>query len=178
ASRLRVAPSAGSRASTTTSRSRSATSRPTRCPRWSRATTGASPTPSATTRAPASALQQLLRDPLDVTRLDLALVGLHYVAHQAPGLLDVGDAESRDPLLHERAHRRLVHGLRQVALAEFDLEAERRGLGRPALARLLEVADRLLELLAVGADHVEHDRVVHRAREALGGAPLLPLRPA
>src|SRR5205809_4911866 len=73
-----------------------------------------------------SALQQLLGDALDVGRLDLALVRLHDVADEAPDLVGVGDAERGHALLDEGAHRRLVHTLGKVALAELLLEPETR----------------------------------------------------
>ena len=59
-----------------------------------------------------SAPQQLFRDPLHVAGLDLALVGLHDVADEAPDLLGVGDAEGGEALLDERPCRRFVHALR------------------------------------------------------------------
>src|SRR5262249_17252026 len=120
--------------------------------------------------------QHLLGDPLDVRRVDLPLVGFHDVADQAAHLLGVGDLERIETLAHERAQSRLVHALGQVALAELDVEAQLRGVRRPALADLLELGQGLLELLAVGADHVEHERVVDRAGEALGGAARADLR--
>src|SRR5262249_3432818 len=120
--------------------------------------------------------QHLLGDPLDVRRVDLPLVGFHDVADQAAHLLGVGDLERIETLAHERAQSRLVHALGQVALAELDVEAQLRGVRRAALADLLELGQGLLELLAVGADHVEHERVVDRAGEALGGAALADLR--
>src|SRR3990172_551721 len=110
-----------------------------------------------------SALQQLLRDALDVTGLDLALVGLHDVADEAAALLGVGEAGGGKPLLDERAHGHLVHALRQVALAELLLEAELGGLRGPAFAHLVVLRDGLLELLAVGADDVEDEGVVDLA---------------
>src|SRR2546422_5386198 len=42
----------------------------------------------------------------------------------------------------------------------------------PLFRSLLEFGKGLLELLAVGADHVEDERVVDLAREALRGPPL------
>src|SRR6266403_684838 len=122
------------------------------------------------------ALQHLLGDPLDLGRVDLALVRLHDVADQPAHLLGVGDLERVEPLADERAQRRLVHALRQVALAKLELEAQLRGVRRAALAHLLELDQRLLKLLAVGADHVEHERVVHGAGEALGRPALADLR--
>jgi len=75
-------------------------------------------------------------------------VRLHDVAHQAADLLGVGDGERGDAVAYERAQRRLVEPTGEVTLAEFRLEAELRDLGPTALARLLELGDRLLELLA------------------------------
>src|SRR5438093_1970616 len=116
--------------------------------------------------------QELLGHALDVGRLDEPLVALHDVAQQAPQLLGVGDPERGQALLDQRAQGRLVQPPRQVPLAELDLEARLRHLGRPPLARLLELGERLLELLAVRGDDVQDQRVVHLAREALGRAPL------
>src|SRR6266542_3764887 len=127
-------------------------------------------------RAPAgwgSALQELLGDALHIGGLGLALVGLHDVADQSSGLLGIRDAERREPLLDERAERVLVHASGQVALAELELEAELRGLGGAALADLVVLGDGLLQLLAVGADDVEHQGIVHGPGEALGRAALL-----
>src|SRR5207245_2634590 len=119
-----------------------------------------------------SALELLLRDSLDVGGVDPPLVRLHDVAHEPPDLFRVGDAERAQTLPDERPHGSLVQPLRQVALAEPELEADLGDLGRRAVARLLEFGKRLLELLAVGADDVEDERVVDRAREALRGPPL------
>lgn len=60
----------------------------------------------------------------------------HDVAHEAAGLLGVGDAESADALTDESPHRGGVEALGQVAFAERDLEAELRGLLRALFARL------------------------------------------
>src|SRR5499427_68517 len=122
------------------------------------------------------ALQELLGQSLYLRGLHLSLVGLHDVAHQAPHLLDVGDPERPDALLDQRAHRRLIEPLGQVALAECDLEAKLRRLLGPAFACLLVLPDGLLKELAVGPDHVEDQGVVHRAREILGRSPLLETR--
>src|SRR5213593_3375318 len=86
---------------------------------------------------------------------------------------DVGGLERGEALADERAQLRLVEPLGKVALAERDLEAELRHLGGAALARLLELGERLLELLPIGADDVADEGVVHRAREALRRAALL-----
>src|SRR5437867_3242779 len=72
--------------------------------------------------------------------------------------------------------RRCVEALGEQPLAELDLEAQLRRLRRAALAELVVLRQRLLQLLAVGADHVQHEGVVHLACEALGGAPLLQPR--
>ncbi len=45
----------------------------------------------------------------------------------------------------------------------------------PRSPDLLVLGDRLLQLLAIRADDIEDERVVHRAGEPLGGAPLLQL---
>src|SRR5713226_7133123 len=108
---------------------------------------------------------------------DLALVGLHHVTDEPAGLLGVADPERADPLLDQRAQRALVHASGQVALTELDLEAQLGDLGGRALAPgLLVLGHGLLELLAVGADDVEDEGVVHRAGEALGRPPLGDLR--
>src|SRR6266571_6798169 len=117
--------------------------------------------------------EELLGDPFDVGGLDLPLVRLHDVADQATDLLGVGDPERGEALADERAQLRLVEPLGKVALAEGDLEAELRHLGGAALARLLELGERLLELLPIGADDVADEGVVHLAREALRRAALL-----
>src|SRR5205814_5551574 len=49
------------------------------------------------------------------------------VADEPARLLRVRDAEGGEAVLHERAQRRLVEPLREIALAECDVEAE---LGR------------------------------------------------
>src|SRR5262245_61396883 len=116
--------------------------------------------------------EKLLGDALDVGGLDLPLVALHDVAHQSADLLEVRDAERGEALGDQRAQRRVVEAAGQVLLAELDLPADLRRLLRPALADLVELRGGLLELLAIGPDDIEHERVVHRAREALGGAPL------
>src|SRR5438445_13131815 len=87
------------------------------------------------------------------------------VADQAAHRLGVGDLERVEALAHQRAKRCLVHALGQVAVAELDLEVELGGVGGPALAELLELAERLLELLAIGADDIEDQRVVDLPRE-------------
>src|SRR5439155_63906 len=71
----------------------------------------------------------------------------------------------------------LVDAPGQVAFTELDLVPELSDLGsRPLAAELLVLGDRFLELLAVGADDVEDDSVVHRAGEPLGRPPLGDLR--
>src|SRR5688572_13326732 len=119
-----------------------------------------------------SAFQFLLRHALHVRRVHLSLVGLHDVAHEAAHLLDVGDAERLEALADQGAQGALVHALRKEALAEGDLEPELRHLGGATVAELLVLRERLLELLAVGADHLGDHGVVHVTREALGGAAL------
>src|SRR5207302_711840 len=84
--------------------------------------------------------------------------------------------ERVEALAHERAQRRLVHAPGQVTLAELELEAQLRGMRGAALAHLLELDEGLLELFAVGADHVEDERVVDGAGEAFGRAALADLR--
>src|SRR5205814_9915838 len=98
------------------------------------------------------------------------------VADEPARLLRVRDAEGGEAVLHERAQRRLVEPLREIALAECDVEAELRRLLGAARADLLELGERLLELLAVSADDLADEGVVHRAGEALRRAPLLELR--
>src|SRR5213596_3708827 len=111
--------------------------------------------------SPRGVPEELLCEPLDVAGLDLPLVRLHDVAHQAADLLRIGDGERGDALAGE------------VAFAEFHLEAELGDLGPTALARLLELGDRLLELLPVGPDDVTDEGVVHLAGETLRGTTLL-----
>src|SRR5262252_2204553 len=91
-------------------------------------------------------LQQLFRNALDVGGVHLALVRLHHVADQAPDVLGVGDAEGGAALLDERAHCVLPEAPRQIAVAQRELEAELRGLRGAALAELVELDERLLEL--------------------------------
>src|SRR5262249_1276266 len=91
--------------------------------------------------------EELLGDALDVGRVHLPLVRLHDVAHQAADLLGVGEAERAEALLDEDAQALFIEAPRQVALAERQLEAELGGLGGAALARLLELRQRLLQLL-------------------------------
>src|SRR2546430_5099952 len=110
--------------------------------------------------------EELLGDPLDGGGLDLPLVRLHDVAEQATDLLGVGDPERGEALADERAQLRLVEPLGEEALAEGDLEAELRHLGGAALARLLELGERLLELLPIGADDVADEGVVHLDRKS------------
>src|SRR5262249_23184682 len=55
---------------------------------------------------------------------------------------------------------------------ELDLEAELGGLGGSAVAELLELDQRLLELLPVRPDDLADEGVVHLAGEALRGPPL------
>src|SRR5437773_2039732 len=133
----------------------------------------AKPTPAAEA---ASGLRQLLGNLLHIGRVDLSLVGLLVVADEAADLLGVGDAERPRTLLHEATQRGDVEAPREEPLAELDLEAELGRVRGAALAQLLVLGQRLLELLAVGADHVQQERVVHLAREALGGAALLEPR--
>src|SRR5262245_25543457 len=120
--------------------------------------------------------EQLLGDSLDVGGLDLALVRLHDVADEAPDLLHIRDAEGIQPLLHEPAQRVGVEPAGQIPFAQLDLKAELGGLGGAAVPELVELGERLLELLPVRADHVEDERIVDGAAEALRGAPLLELR--
>ena len=101
---------------------------------------------------------------------------LHDVPHQPSHLLGVGDTERGEALTDQRAQGGLVEPLRQVTLTEFRLEADLGHLGRRAVARFLELGERLQELLAIGADDVEDEGVVHLAREALRRAPLHELR--
>src|SRR5262249_27712335 len=121
-------------------------------------------------------LQHVLGNALDVRRVDLTLVSLHDVSDEPADLLGVGDLERVQPLTNERAERGLVQALGQVAIAELELEAKLRGVRGAALADLLVFRERLLQLLAISADHVEHERVVDRAGESLGGAALADLR--
>src|SRR2546427_172893 len=79
-------------------------------------------------------------------------------------------------LMHEATQRGAVEAPGEEPLADLDLEPELGRLRGAALAQLLVLGQRLLELLAVGADHVQQERVVHLAREALGGAALLQPR--
>src|SRR5262249_10888184 len=88
------------------------------------------------------------------------------------GLLRVGEAEGAAPLLDQGPQRGLVQALRQVPAAELDLEAELCGLGGSAVAELLELDQRLLELLPVRPDDLADEGVVHLAGEALRGPPL------
>src|SRR5262245_37431657 len=122
------------------------------------------------------ALQELLGDPLDVCSVHLALVRLHDVADQPAHLLGVGDLEDVEALADQRAQRRFVHALGQVALDELDLEAELRRVRGSALTHLLELRQRLLELLAIGADDVQDESVVDGPGKALRGPPLADLR--
>src|SRR5206468_253125 len=130
----------------------------------------AKPTPAAEA---ASGLQQLLGNLFHIGRVDLSLVGFHDVADEAADLLGVGDAERPRTLLHEATQRGGVEALGEEPLAELDLEPELGRVRGAALAQLLVLGQRLLELLAVGADHVQHERIVYLAGEALGGAALL-----
>src|SRR5262245_22812461 len=129
---------------------------------------GATP---ASSEGPASG-EQGLGNALDVRGFDLAFVALHDVADQPAELLDVRDAERGQALADERPQRVVVEPAREEPLAIRDLEAKLGGLGGPALARLLELDQRLLELLAVRPDDIEHERIVDRAGEALGRSPL------
>src|SRR5437667_5928182 len=133
----------------------------------------AKPTPAAEA---ASGLQQLLGNLFHIGRVDLSLVGFHDVADEAADLLGVGDAERPRTLLHEATQRGGVEALGEEPLAELDLEPELGRVRGAALAQLLVLGQRLLELLAVGADHVQHERIVYLAGEALGGAALLQPR--
>ncbi len=151
-----------------------ASSGPPRAPLTARGTPAEPWRPSIS--ASSAALQQLLGDALDVGGFHLALVRLHDVAHQAAHLLGVVDPQRGDALLHQRAQRGLVHGPREIALAEFDLDAKLRRLLGTAVPHLLVLDERLLELLAVGADHVEEQGIVDGPREALGRRALGELR--
>ena len=81
-----------------------------------------------------------------------------------PDLLAVGDAERGHALLDERVQRGLVEPLGQEALAERDLEAQLIGLLLALVADLLELLERLLQLLAIGGDDVGDERVVDLRR--------------
>src|SRR2546425_1171757 len=133
----------------------------------------AKPTPAAEA---ASGLQQLLGNLFHIGRIDLSLVGFHDVADEAADLLGVGDAERPRTLLHEATQRGDVEAPGEEPLAELDLEPELGRLRGAALAQLLVLGQRLLELLAVGADHVQQERDVHLARAALGGSATRPPR--
>src|SRR5437764_4822282 len=119
-----------------------------------------------------SALQDLFGDALDVVGFDEALVRLHDVADELARLLGVGDAERGHALFDERVQRGGVELLGQKALAELDLGAQLRGLLFALVADLLELLERLLQLLAIGGDDVADEGVVDLAGEALGGAAL------
>src|SRR2546425_11495951 len=67
--------------------------------------------------------KELLREPLDAAGLDLALVRLHDVAHQAADLLGVGDGERGGAGAYERAQRRLVEPTAEGTPAELRVEA-------------------------------------------------------
>src|SRR5215831_8346766 len=116
--------------------------------------------------------EDLLGDALHLAGVHLALVGLHDVADEPAGLLRVGEAEGAAPLLDQGPQRGLVHALRQVPATELDLEAELGGLGGAAVAELLELDQRLLELLPVRPDDLANEGVVHLAGEALRRPPL------
>src|SRR5262249_21114760 len=125
----------------------------------------------------ASPPAQLAGRALAVGGIALALVGLHHVADEPAGLLAVADPERGDPFLHQRPQRALIDGPGQVAFAELDLEPQLCDLGGGPLATdLLVLGNRLLKLLAVGADHVEDNGVVYGPDAALGRPPLGDLR--
>src|SRR5438094_8097353 len=123
-----------------------------------------------------SGLEQLLGNLFHIRGVDLSLVGFHDIADETADLLGIGDAEAPRTLLHEATQRGDVQAPGKKPLAELDLEPELGRLRGATLAQLLVLGQRLLELLAVGADHVQQERVVHLAREALGGAALLEPR--
>src|SRR2546428_171245 len=103
----------------------------------------------------------------------LGLVLGFLVAAETADLLGLGGAQRLRTLLHESAQGCSIEALRQEPLAVLDLEAELGGLRGATLAQLVVFGQRLLELLAVGADDVQHEGVVDLAGEALGGAALL-----
>src|SRR5207245_427808 len=103
----------------------------------------AKPTPAAEA---ASGLQQLLGNLFHIGRIDLSLVGFHDVADEAADLLGVGDAERPRTLLHEATQRGDVEAPGEEPLAERDLEPELGRLHGAALAQLLVLGQRLLEL--------------------------------
>src|SRR5260370_22037685 len=117
----------------------------------------AKPTPAA---GSLSGLQQLLRNLFHSRGVDLSLVGFHDVADETADLLEIDDAEAPRTLLHEATQRGDVHAPRKEALAELDLEPALGRLRATTRPQLLVLAQRLLELLAVGADHVHQESVV------------------
>src|SRR5688500_20240459 len=66
-----------------------------------------------------------LEDALHAGRIELALVGLHDLAHQAAGLLEVEAGAGQD-LLHRHPHLVVAGQLGQEAAAKGDLEVELR----------------------------------------------------
>src|SRR5712664_2581738 len=133
----------------------------------------AKPTPAA---GSLSGLQQLLCNLFHIGGVDMSLVGFHDVADETADLLGIGDAEAARTLLHEATQRGDVQAPGKEPLAELDLEPELGGLRGAALAQLLVLGQCLLELLAVGADHVQQEGVVDLAGEALGRPALLQPR--